>query len=105
MNHEELRERLELSLERIGSIREEHFGCGAFEAYFAAVAEFIMLIEDTRAFLERGGLETADLSELKERNRALYQDILEEHYKESYANPAYAAAQLGGEFGALLSFL
>ena len=41
MNHEELRERLELSVERIGSIREEHFGCVAFEEYFAAVADFI----------------------------------------------------------------
>ena len=105
MNYEELRERLELSVERIGSIREEHFGCGAFEAYFATVAEFILLIEDTRVFLENDGLKKADLTELKRRNRALYEDICEEHYQESYANPAYAAAQLGGEFGALLSFL
>ena len=105
MNYEELRERLELSVERICSIREEHFGCAAFEEYFAAVAEFVLLIEDTRVFLEEGGLEKADISEIKERNLALYQDILEDHYEESYANPAYASARLGGEFGALLAFL
>lgn len=105
MNYEELKERLELSVERIGSIREEHFGCGAFEKYFAAVAEFVLLIEDTRVFLEKGGQDKADISELKERNLALYQDILEECYKESYANPSYATVQLGGEFGPLLSFL
>ena len=105
MNYEELRERLELSVERICSIREEHFGCAAFEEYFAAVAEFVLLIEDTRVFLEEGGLEKADISEIKERNLALYQDILEDHYEESYTNPAYASARLGGEFGALLAFL
>ena len=64
MNQEELRERLELSVERIGGIREEHFGCAAFETYFAAVAEFIMGIEETRVFLANGGLKKADLTEL-----------------------------------------
>ena len=113
MNQEELvecleLERLELAVERIKEIPTEHWAdeqTAKFEKYFAAVAEFILLIEDNRSFLENGGLQMASLEELQERNQALYRDILEENYETSYANPAYAVKTLGEEFGALLSFL
>ena len=45
------------------------------------------------------------MEQLKERNLALYQDILPENYGSSYADPAYAVSQLGEELGAELSFL
>ena len=105
MNQEELLERLELSVERIREIPGEHFGVEAFEKYFAAVAEFILMIEDNRVFLAQGGLVTASLEELQARNGALYADVFEAHYEESYANPAYAVKMLGDTFGALLAFL
>ena len=108
MNQEELLERLELAMERIKEIPTEHWAdeqTARFEKYFTAVAEFILLIADNRNFLEKGGLQTASLEELQERNQALYQDILEKNYEASYANPAYAVKMLGEEFGALLSFL
>ncbi len=108
MNQEELLERLELAVERIKEIPTEHWAdeqTSRLENYFAAVAEFILMIEDNRNFLEKGGLQTASLEELQERNQALYQDILEKNYEASYANPAYAVKMLGEEFGALLSFL
>lgn len=98
-------ERLELAMERIRQIKSEHFGNEELEKYFAKVAEFLILIEETRGFLLEGGLNKAPLEELLARNHALYEDILPENYEVSYANPAYAVKMLGEEFGAMLSFL
>lgn len=100
-----LTERYSLVMERIHEIKKERVGGESLTAYFAMVADFVMLLEETDLFLEAGGLETASLEELKSRNAALYQDILPEHYSTSYANPDYAIGTLGEEFGAMLSFL
>ena len=103
-----LQERLELALLRIREIPGEDFQ-GAellpWKEYFTTVAKFLLLIEDTRQFLEQGKQATATLEELQQRNRALYEDILPENYENSCANPAYAVKMLGEEFGALASFL
>lgn len=103
-----LRERLELALLRIREIPGEDFQ-GAellpWKEYFTTVAKFLLLIEDTRQFLEQGKQATATRKELQQRNRALYEDILPENYENSFANPAYAVKMLGEEFGALASFL
>ena len=103
-----LQERLELALLRIREISGEDFQ-GAellpWKEYFTTVAKFLLLIEDTRQFLEQGKQATATLEELQQRNRALYEDILPENYENSFANPAYAVKMLGEEFGVLVSFL
>ena len=103
-----LQERLELALLRIREIPGEDFQ-GAellpWKEYFTTVAKFLLLIEDTRQFLEQGKRATATLEELQQRNRALYEDILPENYENSFANPAYAVKMLGEEFGVLVSFL
>lgn len=103
-----LQERLELALLRIREIPGEDFQ-GAellpWKEYFTTVAKFLLLIEDTRQFLEQGKQATATLEELQQRNRALYEDILPENYENSFANPAYAVKMLGEEFGVLVSFL
>lgn len=99
-------ERYELALDRIREIPKEHFGVPALEAYFAAMAEFVLLIDENRRFLEEGGgVANASLEQLKERNLALYRDILPENYGSSYADPACAVPRLGEELGAELSFL
>ncbi|MCM1215720.1 MAG: aminopeptidase [Lachnospiraceae bacterium] len=99
-------ERYELALDRIREIPGEHFGVPALESYFAAMAEFILLIDENRAFLEKeDGSSGASLEQLKERNLALYRDIMPENYGSGYADPAYAVSQLGEELGAELSFL
>lgn len=100
-----LEERYSLAAQRIGEIPGERLGEEKLEKYFARTAEFLMTLCDTRDFIGRGGLETAPLGELGERNKSLYEDILPEHYEESYGNPAYAARMLGGEYGAVLSAL
>ena len=103
-----LQERLELALLRIREIPGEDFR-GAellpWKEYFTTVAKFLLLIEDTRQFLEQGKQAAATRKELQQRNRALYEDILPENYENSFANPAYAVKMLGEEFGALASFL
>ena len=103
-----LQERLELALLRIREIPGEDFQ-GAellpWKEYFTTVAKFLLLIEDTRQFLEQGKQATATREELQQRNRALYEDILPENYENSFANPAYAVKMLGEEFGVLVSFL
>ena len=103
-----LQERLELALLRIREIPGEDFQ-GAellpWKEYFTTVAKFLLLIEDTRQFLEQGKQATATLEELQQRNHALYEDILSENYENSFANPAYAVKMLGEEFGVLVSFL
>lgn len=100
-----LNERYELVTDRIREIQGEHFGNEELEKYFSFCAGFLLMIEDTRLFLEHGGLQNAPLEELERRNLNLYADILPEHYEESYANPTYAAARLGETYGAELCFL
>ena len=102
---EAYRERYELVMDRIRKVPGEKFGVPELEKYFAAMAEFVLIIDENRIFLEQGGLASASLEELKARNLALYQDILPKHYGESYGNPAFAAAQLGEKLGPELSFL
>jgi leucyl aminopeptidase (aminopeptidase T) len=103
--NEILRERYGLAMERIQEIPQERCCREEFADYFTAVAEFLMRLEDAGRFLASGGMETASTAELKERNRALYEDVLPEYYEKSYANPAYAVHALGEGFGAMLSFL
>ena len=126
--NEILRERYSLTMERIHEIVQETEGCESsggtacgngsaaagcvqrsvspeFAPYFAVVAKFLILLGDEMNFLSAGGQEKASLEELQARNRALYRDVLPENYGASYANPDYAAEQLGEDFGVMFSFL
>lgn len=113
MEQELLMERLSLVVERIGEISQEKWeksseeitNVSALQDYFGVVAKFLLQIEQTRLFLQEGGLQKASLEELLAQNHSLYEDIMPENYETSYANPAYAVYRLGEEFGAILSFL
>ena len=107
-----VRERYELSMERIRSMDTEEmqlpYGC-----YFKKVSAFIRRIERLAKRVEETGLSQEagldgallTLEELREENHALYQDILPENYGESFTNPDYAVEVLGDGYGQLLSFL
>lgn len=108
--NEAVRERLELSLDRIRSIKEEDARL-PYGLYFKRTAGFLGMI---RELLTARGIgekelpeswEKLSLEELSDWNHRLYEDILPENYGESFANPDYAADCLGKEFGLLLSFL
>lgn len=102
-DRELLSERYALVTERIHEITHEKKCEDAFAEYFAQMAEFLILLEDTRDSL--GEMKTASLEELQRRNEELYRDVMPEYYNKSYANPDYAAERLGSAFGDILSFL
>lgn len=96
-----IKERYELSCDRIREIAalqetEEHF-----REYFRRTAEFVLQVADTYADMGR----PKEIECLREENKALYEDIHGDNYDVSYANPAFACERLGQEYGQLLSFL
>lgn len=98
-------ERHQLVMERILCIKDEDTVAEPYSTFFKKIAGFIELTEEVYRKQEEGILAGYSLSQLEELNNRLYEDILPNHYEESYANPAYAVKQLGQEYGALLSFL
>ena len=107
---QEILERLALGRERLCQIPEEASAIRSgdltsFADYFAKTAEVIRLFLEEYDFVAGGGLKKASLEELAGRNERLYADVLPEHYGKSYANPRFAVAALGKEFGQMLSFL
>lgn len=108
--NEAVRERLELSLDRIQCVEKEDIRL-PYGLYFKRTAGFLGMIRD---LLTARGIwkkelpenwEKLSLEELSGWNRHLYEDILPENYEESFANPEYAADCLGEGLGPLLSFL
>lgn len=100
-----MEERYNLAVERIGDIKEERTVDVKFRDYFVKVVEFIHLIDGTKKKIEDHTFDGMQIEELAAWNKKLYSDILPEHYRESYANPDYAVAQLGEAYGSTLSAL
>lgn len=100
-----MEERYNLAVDRIGDIKEERTVDVKFRDYFVKVAEFIHLIDGTKKKIENHTFDGMQIEELAAWNKKLYSDILPEQYRESYANPDYAVAQLGEAYGSTLSAL
>lgn len=96
-------ERYDLAMERIAQIPGEKAVAEPFGKYFETLADFLGQIEELARLQLREELEDCTLAELQKRNHELYGDVLPGQYETSYANPAYAAAQLGEELGPMLS--
>ena len=103
--NENAAERFALSLERIREIPKEQEVPDKFREYFSRTAGFIEMIGRLWRDLGENREEEMTLEELKERNHALYEDVLPENYEESYGNPSFAVKMLGDGYGQLLSFL
>lgn len=97
-----LKERLELARERVAEIEKEELQ-PAFSDYFKTGAAWICRLFETKKIIEEGRLKELSLLGLQDLNRSYYEELYPENYNTSYANPAYAAGQLGKEFGGLLS--
>ncbi len=95
--NEEVRERAALSAERIREIAQDPAVPEPYRAYFRKTAGFLLLALKTREEVLSGTDRDWTLEQLEARNHALYEDILPEHYGESFADPAYAARILGEE--------
>ena len=103
--NEVLKERYALSVERLGSMAQEHLSDEKFDKYFHFVREFLLMVDENYRFAHDGSFDKATMEELKERNNRLYEDILPENYDKSYGNPTFAVSVFGDEFGKLLSAL
>lgn len=109
-----VRERFELSMERIRSMETEEMRL-PYGSYFKKTAAFIGQIDDLVKRRSSGGDwcsrkteaggDSRSLEQLQAENRALYEDILPGNYDRSYANPDYAVNTLGNGMGQLLAFL
>jgi len=103
--NEEIKERYDLSMERIVSMTEEQVIKEPYQEYFHKVASFILEIEKLVPLVAEDSLKQKSLEELQKLNRDLYEDVLKDCYENSYANPKYAVEKLGKKYGRLLSFL
>ena len=100
-----MEERYELSCERIEEIARIQEVCDRYKDYFEKTAQFLLLMRDTRKRLQDGFLQKAPIEELRDMNRAMYEDVLGANYDKSYANPAVCCEAFGVQMGRMLSFL
>lgn len=100
-----MNERYDLTIERIQGIATEETAVPVYRRYFQTVAEFILEIDAVLKRILTKPVEECTLEELQKENESIYHDVLRLHYENSYANPAYAVAELGEEIGRLLSLL
>ncbi len=100
-----IRERYELSMERICRFCEEESVREPYRTYFRSVAEFIKMCDKVLSVQVSGECESWTKEQYAAMNHRLYEDILGENYETSYANPEYAAKIFGEELGKLLCFL
>lgn len=97
--------RYELAIERIENIKGENTVNEKYRDYFRTLADFALLVDKLKEKIENGEYYKFSIEELECWNTHLYDDVLGEHYKTSYANPAFATEKFGIEYGRLLSFL
>ena len=97
--------RYELAIERIENIKGENTVSEKYRDYFRTLADFALLVDKLKEKIENGEYYKFSIEELECWNTHLYGDVLGEHYKTSYANPAFATEKFGIEYGRLLSFL
>lgn len=100
-----MNERYDLTIERIQGIAKEETAAPVYRTYFQTVSEFILEIDAVLKRILTKPVEECTLEELQKENESIYRDVLGQHYEDSYANPAYAVAELGEEIGRLLSLL
>lgn len=98
-----MEERFELAAERIGEIAGEKGMNEEFRSFFVENADFLAVMAEEYEWIRSGGLEKAELMELQRHNEICFIDLVGRNYDTSYANPAWAVAKLGAEFGQLLS--
>lgn len=101
----QIRERYDLTIERIQSIVEEETVAPLYREYFQTTAKFILKINQVLKRIRLKTVEECTLEELQRENKELYQDIIGENYEKSFANPTHAVAKMGTDIGRLLCFL
>lgn len=104
-NNEELKERYELVTERVKEIAQDASEAKAYADYFQKVAKYLGLLNQIVEYAAKDGIRNMDETQAMKINTALYEDIRDEAYETSYANPAYAVKCFGKEAGQILTML
>ena len=102
---EDVQERRELVLERIAQIVEVQEVADVYKDYFSKLASKILFMNEILKLGEQGKYTELSLKELQDNNEALYAEFREGAYETNYANPAYAVAQFGEEYGVVLAMI
>ena len=100
-----IRERYELSMERISHFLEENTVKAPYLDYFRKASSRIAICGEVMEAVCTGSIASWSKEQLVCYNRKLYSDLSGEAYETSYANPAYAVKVLGEEMGKNLCFL
>ncbi len=100
---EDMGERMELVMERLGQIVKEQEVLEPYAAYFKSVSEYLLLQRDIAQQSEEGKLEAVLARDGERLNEQLYRQFSKENYETSFANPAYAVKMLGRENGKLFA--
>ncbi len=100
-----MEERYELVIEKAKEILNEQSVDEKFKGYFESAAKLILLIDEIKTKKEEGFFDEGSLEELASFNKKLYEEIEQENYKSSFANPTYAENELGDEYGQMLCFV
>lgn len=104
--NESVKDRYQLAYERICMFEQESTNIQIpFLDYFKEAASFVHKMYDLRKQVESEDMKDASFDVMYRYNRKLYEDVMPEHYEESYANPSYAVGKLGSELGALLCYV
>lgn len=109
-NNPEYGERYGLAYGRIKLINSETAGSSSplpkeLSAYFHKTSAFIMETCEAYNLANSGMLDKMDITGLKKLNQSLYKDINGSSYIYSYAEPDFAARELGKDIGTLLCVL
>lgn len=100
-----MKERYELTIERIRAILKEETADTIYREYFYKVSEFILEVYKIWCRIQKKSNELCTLEELQAEQRIICRDIREDVYEVSYANPTYAVKKLGEEIGKILCVL
>lgn len=76
-----------------------------FAKFFNHTAKWILKMAELEQNLDEKYFASKSFEELKKENYELYEELLAENYKTSYANPAYAVEIFGDKTGQLISVL
>lgn len=98
-------ERLSLSMERLQVMLTEDTVSEKYRDFFKKNAAFLLKLYHIALAVKSGEQAKLTLEQLKQQNTELYEDILDNNYNQSYANPAYAVSVFGEEYGKIITFL
>lgn len=103
--NESILEQYNTEIDKIKNINKNCKISSNLKNYFLETSEFILILKEITDKVATKEIENLSLEELKELNKRLFNDILEENYDLSYGNPDFAVKNLGKELGQILSML